>query len=255
MNAVIIGSGNIATHLAKTLYTAGHTISQVYSRTLANAQALANVVNSDCINDLSKILLDADLYILSVSDSAIPEITNNLNKNIKGIIVHTSGATDMNILDEFENYGVVYPPQSINKDIDTDLNLIPFAIEANTFKNEEMLLQLIKTIASKSFYCNSNQRLALHLSAVIANNFSNALFQISKDILDNANLDFELLKPIILETAIKVQNHLPETTQTGPARRADYNIIDKHLQFLSQFPEESKIYQILTDFIIKRYHK
>ena len=255
MNIVIIGSGNIATHLAKVFYATGSTIQQVYSRTLANAEALANVVISDYTNNLSNIILDADLYVISVSDNAIQEVVNNLNISIQGIVIHTSGATDLNVLERFDNFGVIYPPQSITKNIKTDLSLIPFGVEANSAKNEEVLFELIKSIAPLSFPCNSSQRLALHLSAVIANNFSNALFQMAKDILDNANLDFELIKPIISETANKVQTHSPELTQTGPAVREDYNVIQKHLQFLSQSPEERKIYQILTDFIIKRYHK
>jgi predicted short-subunit dehydrogenase-like oxidoreductase (DUF2520 family) len=255
MNVVIIGSGNIATHLAKAFYTAGHTISQIYSRSLANAYALANVVKSEALDDLSKIYLHADLYIICVSDSAIQEIVNSIPKTLPGIVTHTSGATDIDILVKFKNRGVIYPPQSINKNIRTNLSVIPFGIEANSSENFEILFHSMRRIAPKSFACSSKQRLALHLSAVLANNFSNALFQMAKDILDKENLDFDLLKPIILETANKVQHHTPDETQTGPAVRKDYNIINKHLQFLSQSPEESKIYQLLTDFIIKRHYK
>jgi len=254
MNIVIIGSGNIATHLAKALYEANNKISQIYSRTLANAQALANIVYSEAINDLKQIDTEADLYIIAVSDTAIGTVANELPKSLQGIIVHTSGATNLDVLAYFTNYGVIYPPQSINKDIKTDLSVIPFGIEGNTLHSFEKLFLLIQSIAPKTFACSSQQRLALHLSSVIANNFSNALFLMAKEIMDKENLDFELLRPIILETALKVQNHSPLQTQTGPALRGDYKIIDKHLQFLSQSPEESKIYQILTDFIIKRYN-
>lgn len=253
MNIVIIGSGNIATHLAQALYSANNTILQVYSRTLANACALANVVNSAATDDLTQINTEADLYIIAVSDSAIHALIADLPKSLQGIVAHTSGATNLNVLADFINFGVIYPPQSINKSIETNLSVIPFGIEGNSTQTFEKLFSLIQAIAPKTFACTSQQRLALHLSAVIANNFSNALFLMAKEIMDKENLDFELLKPIILETAIKVQNHMPVDTQTGPARRGDFNIIDKHLQFLTQYPEESKIYQVLTDFIIKRY--
>ncbi len=254
MNIVIIGSGNIATHLAKAFYATNNTISQVYSRSLANAQALANVVSSTALIDLKEVDNDADLYVIAVSDSAIEEVVQQLPADLEGIVVHTSGATDINVLSKFSNHGVIYPPQSINKNIATDLSLIPFGIEGNTTHVFDKLFKLIKDIAAKTFVCSTKQRLALHLSAVIANNFSNALFSVAKEIMDHENLDFELLKPIISETASKVQNHDPIQTQTGPARRGDYVVINKHLQFLSQYPTEREIYQVLTDFIIKRYH-
>lgn len=253
MKIVIVGSGNIATHLAKALYASQHTITQIHSRTLANAQALANVVNSEAITELQQLNRNADLYVIAVSDNAIHSIASELPKPIHGIVIHTSGATEMEVLSKFENYGVIYPPQSINKEIETDLSSIPFGIEGNNTEVFEILYTLVKNIAPKTFPCNSKQRLALHLSAVVANNFSNALFQMAYEILEAENLDFELLKPIIAETALKVQNHTPMQTQTGPACRGDYNIINKHLEFLSQSPEEHKIYQLLTDFIIKRH--
>lgn len=256
MNIVIIGSGNIATHLSKAFQTAGHTISQIYSRTLANATALANVVHTDCVIDnFDSLDQKADLYLIAVSDLAIQQVVDRIPKEIQGIIVHTSGATCIEVLEKFENHGVIYPPQSLNKEIHSDISVIPFGIEANKDSNFKILWELIHKIAPKSFPCNSKQRLALHVSAVISNNFSNLLFSISKQILDQQELDFELLKPIILETAEKVQHNDPYLTQTGPARRGDHNVINKHLEFLSHLPEEKEIYQILTNIIIKRYHK
>lgn len=255
MNIVIIGSGNIATHLATTWSAANNTITQIYSRTLANAQALANVVHSTAINNLKNLNSTADLYLIAVSDSAIEAVVQQLPHDLTGIVAHTSGATDIAMLGKFNQHAVIYPPQSITKNIQTDLSLIPFGIEGNTPEVADKIFVLLKSIAPKTFYCTSKQRLALHLAAVVANNFSNALFQMAYEILEREKLDFDFIKPIIKETALKVQNHLPRQTQTGPARRGDYNIINKHLEFLSQSPEESEIYQILTDFIIKRHHK
>lgn len=255
MEIVFIGSGNIASHLAKAFHANGNIIRQIYSRTLAHAQTLARDVNAAPTDSLKHLVPDADLYIIAVADDAIPSVIRQLPKTLKGIVVHTSGATSLDILQEFQHFGVIYPPQSINKHIDTDFSKIPFGVEANTEENLRLLFNTLKSIAPKTFACNSQQRLALHVAAVIANNFSNALFQMTYDILQHEQLDFELLKPIILETAHKVQYHPPYETQTGPARRGDYKVIDKHLEFLSQQPEERKIYQLLTDFIIKRYQK
>lgn len=255
MNLVIIGSGNIATHLAKACYATDHNILQVYSPTLANANALASVVNSQSIDDLQLISKHADVYLIAVSDAAIHQVTQALDPSIEGIVVHTSGATSIEVLQAFHRYGVIYPPQSLNKEIDTDLSVIPFGIEADSERTFDTLLRLIAPVASKAFPCDSSQRLALHLSAVLVNNFSNALFQMAEEILTREHLSFDLLKPIIAETAQKVQQHSPKDTQTGPARRGDYQVINKHLQFLTQYPEESKIYQLLSDFIVKRYPK
>lgn len=255
LKIVIIGSGNVATHLAKALYASHNTILQVYSPTQANAEALACAINSKAICSLEEIHPEADLYLIAVKDEAISLIVEALPKKLSGIVVHTSGATPIDVLNRFQNYGVIYPPQSLNKSIATDLSVIPFGIEGNSSHTYERLFEIIAAIAPKAFPCETSQRLALHLSAVLVNNFSNALFQMADEILKHENLSFDLLKPIILETAQKVQHNSPKETQTGPASRGDYAIIDKHLQFLTQFPEESKIYQLLSDFIVKRYHK
>ena len=256
MNIVCIGSGNIATHLSKAFFSLGHHISQIYSHTSANAKALAEVVMADSFTDnIHDLLVSADLYIIAVSDKALQQIVENLPNKLQGLVVHTSGATDINVLDKFENYGVIYPPQSINKNIETDLAKIPFCIEANSEKNLDRLLGIMEEISSHNLPCSSHQRLALHISAVLVNNFTNSLYQIAYDILAEQNLSFDLLKPIISETAEKIKNHIPKDVQTGPAIRNDQITINKHLQFLSNSKDISKIYQDLTEFIIKRSHK
>lgn len=255
MNIVIIGSGNIATHLAKSFYALGHDIQQIYSKTSANAKALADVVKAESISDLHHMSVHADLYILAVSDHAIVQVVLDLPSTISGIIVHTSGATSIEVLQKFARYGVIYPPQSINKNVETNLSIIPFGIEGSDKKVQHDLMELMLTIAPKTFLCNSQQRLALHLSAVLVNNFSNALYQMAYDILDNEKIPFDLLKPIILETAKKVQHHKPADVQTGPARRNDISTIEKHLQFLSYSEEQRKIYQYLSNFIMNSTHK
>lgn len=252
MNIIVIGSGNVATHLAKAFHHSGNKIKQVYSHTSANAQALADVVSAQAIDTIDHIASDADLYFIAVKDSAIPEIVRQLPQSISGIVVHSSGATSIEILQKFGKSGVIYPPQSISKEVALDLSLIPFGIEGTDTETTETLLQFIKSIAPKSFLCNSQQRMALHLSAVLVNNFPNALYQMAETILNKENLSFDLLKPIILETAQKVQNHSPKHVQTGPAARNDLNTINNHLQFLSYSKELSQIYQHLTDFITKR---
>lgn len=251
MNIVILGTGNIATHYAKAFQTLGHYITQVYSKTSANASALAEVVSAESIPDLSQISHSADLYIIAVSDQAIKTVTDQLPRRLKGIVVHTSGATPLTVLNRFEKSGVIYPPQSLSKDVETDLSTIPFAIEGNTSEVEQTLLAVGQQLSHKSFLCDSQQRMTLHIAAVFVNNFSNVLYQVAFDLLRQQNLDVELVRPIILETANKVQYQEPKEVQTGPAIRNDIQTINSHLKLLSQDESLTQIYQNLTALIIK----
>lgn len=255
MKIVILGAGNIATHYALAFQALGYEISQIYNRTSANAKALADVVSTEAIDTLDKLDLEADLYIIAITDDHISEVVDLINGDIKGIVIHTAGASPLSVLAKFNNYGVIYPVQSLNKEIKNNLSEIPFAIEGSDKEVELFLLSLVQTIASKTFVCNSQQRLALHVSAVIANNFSNALFEVAQSILDRENLSFDLIKPIILETAKKIQTNYPSTVQTGPAVRNDQRTIAKHLEFLSYSNNLTEIYQIMTNLIIKSRQK
>lgn len=249
MDIVIVGSGNIATHFATSFNAQGHNILQVYSRNLANAQALAKLFAAPATNEIHDIDISANLYVIAISDNAISEVASQLPKAIQGILVHTSGATPMDTLVNFKQYGVIYPVQSITKGIASNLSEIPFGIEGSSAHASSTLMTLMTTVSNKTFPCNSTQRLALHTAAVFANNFSNALFQIAYDILQTHDLSFDLLKPIITETAKNIQDHLPSQTQTGPAKRNDIQTIQRHLQFLSENPSWVKIYQQLTEEI------
>lgn len=251
MNIVLVGSGNVATHYAIACYAQGHRILQVYSKTRTHAETLAHVVFAEATNDISTLVQDADLYLIAVSDEAIPQVVGQLSKELSGIIVHTSGATPLSVLDDFAHYGVVYPLQSLSMHVDTDISNVPFAIEASDNSTQAILLKFTKSISAKSFLCTSTQRLSLHIAAVFVNNFPNVLYQVAHKLVEQQNLDFELLRPLILETAQKVQTHLPHDVQTGPAIRNDQQTLHAHLQFLSQYDGLSEIYQELTTLITK----
>jgi len=256
MRISFIGSGNVASHLARFFQAHGHEIKQVYNRTAARGHALAEALSTSYIATLVELDTEnVDIIFLAVSDDGINEVVEQISEKTKAIVVHTSGATPLDILSRFENYGIIYPPQSINKHIEIDLSSIPFAIEGSSEKIHDFLLDMMQEIAPLSFSCTSHQRLALHISSVFANNFTNALYQISYDILKEANLNFELILPLIRETVEKVQNHIPEQVQTGPAIRNDNKTINTHLQFLSNTKELAKIYQQLTAYISKRHPK
>lgn len=252
MKVVLLGSGNVAYHLGHALSGLGHSFLQIYSRALVHAQALADSLDSTAIDTLEEISPVADLYILAVSDQAIPVIVAQIPPTIQGIIIHTSGATDLSVLAKFRSSGVIYPPQSLKKGVATDLSKIPFGIEASDASSLELLMELMLPISSTSFHCSSSQRLALHTASVFANNFPNALFQVAHDILQRENLSFDLIRPIISETATNVQQHLPKEVQTGPAIRGDLTTIAKHLDYLKQDYDWQSIYQLISAYISKK---
>ncbi|WP_270088373.1 Rossmann-like and DUF2520 domain-containing protein [Sphingobacterium sp. SYP-B4668] len=252
MKIIILGSGNVATHLAKRLHQLGHSILQIYSRNKANAHALALTVNAIAVDEPDQLFADADLYLLAVSDEAIPTIVELLPNNLNGVIVHTSGATDIQVLEKFGHSGVLYPLQTLSKLQAIAMEQIPIGVEANSQETYDRLWKLAQELSPMAFKCDSQQRLAFHIAAVMANNFSNILYQIAYEILEAHDLPFDLLLPIIQETAKKVKNSAPIALQTGPAIRNDNITINKHLNFLRENRAWQEIYQQLTIEIAKR---
>mgnify|MGYP003606839334 FL=1 len=255
-NVVIIGAGNLATQLALALTEKGIQVKQVFSRKLESASALAEKVNAAFTNDLSQLLPEADLYIVAVKDSAIQEVLENLHIKNDQLIVHTAGSVPMSILDGFSNnYGVFYPLQTFSKNRKIDFSTIPICIEASHPSTFLALEKLAGRLSSSVNQINSDERKNLHLSAVFVNNFVNHLYAIGADILHEKRLDFGLLKPLILETAQKVQELHPSAAQTGPAKRYDQSIIAAQLKMLHDKPEYQKIYSFVTESIFQFQQK
>jgi len=255
-NVVIIGAGNLATQLALALFDKNIRLKQVFSRKIESARELAEKVSSGFTNDLSELIIDADLYIVAVKDSAIPEVLENLKLREDKLIVHTAGSVPMNILEGFSNnYGVFYPLQTFSRSRKVDFSNIPICIEANHPANYMKLETLGKKLSVSVTQINSEERKTLHLAAVFANNFVNHLYAIGADILQTKKLDFELLKPLIAETAAKVRELLPIDAQTGPAKRYDQTIINAHLNALDSRPEYQKIYSFVTESIFRLQQK
>jgi len=249
MKITIIGNGNVATHLGKAFSGSGHSILQIFGRNRARAQELATVLEAEAVDDLGKLDTTADLYLLAVSDEAIAPLAERLPGGVKGLVVHCSGATEMSVLGRFPSHGVLYPVQSITKSADLAIAAVPFATEGNTAQTTASLLGLAQQLSAKSFVCDGRQRLALHVAAVFANNFANAMFGIAHEIMEENGLSFDLLRPIILETAQKVQTHAPKGAQTGPAKRSDEKTIQKHLDFIGKNPGRTEIYRMVTETI------
>jgi len=254
MNVVLLGSGNVATNLALALKANGDNIVQVFSPNLVNAKELAERIGSESINSFSEIDRGADLYIISVKDDAIAEVARNL-KGVDGLVVHTSGTTDIKVLSsEVKHAGVFYPLQTFSKSREADFKTIPLCLEASDQYQLEILTQVAEKLSNKVYQLDGEKRKVLHLAAVFACNFTNHLYALSNQILTENDLNFDLIKPLIAETADKVMVDLPENVQTGPAIRHDENTMNKHLAMLSDLPELQEIYQTLSNSI-KLAHK
>ncbi|WP_026916338.1 Rossmann-like and DUF2520 domain-containing protein [Christiangramia portivictoriae] len=250
IKVVILGAGNVGIHLYQSFkLTPEVDVIQLFSRNPSRLDFIGNT--TEVISDYEQ-LAEADIYILSVRDSAITEVAQNL-KASKALVVHTSGSVAMEDLSMLDNFGIFYPLQTFSKNKEVNFSEIPLCIEANSEENLIKLKELGSLISTKVFEVNSEQRRALHLSAVIVNNFTNHLFTLAADYCNENELPFDILRPLIQETFEKIQDLPPYDAQTGPALRNDINTIETHLQMLNE--DRQKIYKTLTDSIQKTHGK
>lgn len=251
ISVIILGAGNVATHLFKAFNKAENSVvNQWYNRSLKPLQPFKN--NVDIINDLSQ-LKDADIYIIAVSDDAIEELSKQLPFGNK-LVVHTSGSVSLHNLDKKNKRGVLYPLQTFSKNTDLNFETVPFCIEIEHKSNFNILKELVSDIGSKSYKVNSEQRAALHLAAVFVNNFTNQIYRIGHEIAESKSVDFNILKPLIKETANKIDNLSPYLAQTGPAKRNDKKTLKKHLKSLDK-DIHKEIYELITKSIQQTHGK
>jgi predicted short-subunit dehydrogenase-like oxidoreductase (DUF2520 family) len=245
----IIGSGNVAYHLGKA-FSGVVKINAVYSRNKITASELANelfVFHAEKIDDL----IPSDIVLVCVSDDEISEVIMQLP--VGQAIVYTSGSVGLHELPNHFNIGVLYPLQTFSKFRSVDLFEVPFFIEGNDEIFAQKIFDLAWKLSRKVIFANSEDRKNLHLAAVMVNNFTNHITYLSQQFLKGKSLEWEYLKPLILETAKKVQTENPFDAQTGPAMRGDQRTIEKHLNMLDD--ELKTIYSILSDSITHHHKK
>lgn len=250
MRIVVLGAGNMATALSTALASQGHNIVQVYSRTLDAARTLASRLGEHvtCTHDTRDIVTDAQLYIFSISDSALPDVIAQMPSN-KGLWVHTAGSMPIEVFaPHTSRYGVIYPMQTVSKERAVDWESIPIFVEAATPADTQLLEEIAHSISQQVIRCNSQQRRALHLAAVFACNFSNHMYAIAERLLKEQGLEFDMMRHLIRETEHKAEMMSPLQGQTGPAIRHDDNVMEKHLKLLQGTPEE-EIYRIISNNI------
>jgi len=255
LNFCFIGAGNLATHLSKAFKNRGFEISQVYSRTELSAKELAATLSVNYVTSADEIDSNADIFFVALKDSAVDEVLSQINFGNK-LVVHCSGSLPLSKLEKYsENIGVFYPLQTFSKSRDVNFKEIPVFIESNSAKNVEVLLQIAHEISDSVSIIDSDRRKTLHISAVFACNFVNYFYSVAADILKSKDIPFDVLKPLIRETAEKVQEMHPEKAQTGPAVRFDESIISAHLNELNEFPDYLKLYNSISKSIFEHYKK
>lgn len=247
---VLIGAGNVAHHLAPALLKAGLNLCQIYSRSMESARELGMKTGITYTADLFAVYPDADIYIFCVSDDALLPVFKSLRINNKALVLHTSGSMPMNLFQPYrERFGVLYPLQSFTKKRDLDFKEIPLCIEASTPVVLKEVRELAELLTMTVKEINTEKRKQLHLAAVFANNFTNHLYGIAGKILEKEGLDFDMLRPLIFETAHKVMLMPPENAQTGPARRGDERILSMHKNLLKTNKKLQNIYALMSDSI------
>ena len=250
LKIVILGTGNLAKHLYTAFIKANAVdIVQVVGRNQKELEQFS--MHSTLSNDFA-FIADADVYLIAVKDDAITEVSQHLLKK-KGIVAHTSGALGLKAIQP-DNKGVFYPLQTFTKGKTIDFSSIPICIEADEKESLETLRTLANSISENVHHIDSEQRKKLHLAAVFVNNFTNYLFSIGEELCLEEGLSFDLLKPLISETADKIQAMSPKEAQTGPARRNDTKSMESHLELLSK-KEHIALYKLLSQAIKQAHEK
>jgi len=251
-SVVILGAGNVAFHLTRALIQNTVNVRQVFNRTLDAATRVgeANKVNyTDKISELEK----ADLYIIATSDSSIEELSHYIPYN-DTLVVHTSGSLGTKVLKGDYRKGVLYPFQTFTKKKEImKYDDIPVFVEAENKEDEDALYALAKKVSNEVHRIDQEKRLKIHMSGVWVSNFTNHLYYIGNQICKDAGVPFDVLRPLIEETALKVRDMDPYDAQTGPARRNDDIVINKHLEILEEDSRLQQLYRLLADSIKRTY--
>lgn len=248
----IIGTGNVAHWFVYAFQKAGIKIQQIYGRDLTKCQNLAETCDSEAIQDLSKLKKNSDLYLFSVKDDSYEEVAAQIPFELP-LAVLTSGTISARVLAPVTpRFGTIYPCQTLNSGIDFSAVEVPLCVEGGDVDTEALLLQLAAQLSHRTLILHEEERRQLHLAAVFACNFTNALYSIAFDLLKNAKIEPHVLLPLLQNSLKKLNTMTPEEAQTGPAVRNDKQVINKHLDMLQGTPYR-EIYEILTQEIHRQH--
>jgi predicted short-subunit dehydrogenase-like oxidoreductase (DUF2520 family) len=255
-NVSLIGSGNLAWHLAPALDNTDFPVQEVYSRNPAHAALLVERLYQAYVKaSLDFSTSNSNIFIIATSDEAIEEVVQEIILPEDAILLHTSGSQPLTILGyaATQNLGVFYPLQTFSKDKKVEFKDVPIFIESANPTTDKVLRAMGHALTENVIAINSYERKALHVSAVFASNFTNHMLLVAQDIMKENSLSYDYLKPLIAEMINKSLSIGPENAQTGPARRGDLEILDKHLEFLQENPPAAELYKLISQHIIDRY--
>ena len=248
MKVTLIGAGNLATQLGKSLKKAGVIVSQVYSRTEESARTLGELLEAEWLTDIKALRDEADVYIFSVKDSVLCELITEVCKG-RGdkLFLHTAGSMPMSCFEgKALHYGVFYPMQTFSKAKDVCFENIPVFIEGDSSETEEVIRSLANMLSKRVITLSSADRKYLHLAAVWACNFTNYCYSVASDILSEHGIPFDVMLPLINETTEKIQKISPKEAQTGPAVRGDKNVMEQQLELMSDRADLQELYKMLS---------
>ena len=254
MRIALIGAGRVASCMGPRLKQAGHTVTGVYSRTLANAEQLAKVVGAPAFDTLESVP-EADVYLVMLSDDALIGLAPAIVKGReKALFLHTAGSVPMDLWKEAgaKRYGVLYAMQTFSKGADIDWPEVPVFVEGCNPAELEVVRNLASDLSGKVTELSSEGRKKLHVAAVFTCNFSNHMYAIAEKLLASEGVPFSVMLPLVRETARKVETMSPEDAQTGPAIRGDRKVMDQHLELLKDYPEYAELYRLISTDINKK---
>ena len=250
MNLVFVGAGRLATQLAKAIHRKGHVVQAVYSRTMDSAQTLCSVVGGFPTDSIAALPLSADAYILAVKDSVLSSLIPQLVEGREHRpFFHTAGSVPMSVFGNVRHHGVIYPMQTFSKERDVDFAHVPIFVEGSDGQTVHLARMIASAVSDRVTELSSEQRRYLHLAAVFACNFPNHCYALAAGILEQHGLPFDVMLPLIEETASKVQTMHPREAQTGPAVRYDENVIEAQKALLADSPMAQQVYDVMSKSI------
>lgn len=248
MRIALIGSGRVASCMGPRLKEAGHTVTGVFSRTLANAEQLAGVLGAPAFDDLNAIP-ESDACLTMLTDDALIQLAPAIVKGREDtLFIHTAGSVSAQVWKDAGagRYGVMYAMQTFSKGAVIDWPQVPVFVEGSSVAEQEIIMSLAHDLSGNVSVLSSKGRKKLHIAAVFASNFSNRMYAISERILATEGVPFSVMLPLVRETARKVESMSPEDAQTGPAVRGDRKVIDEHVQLLKDCPEYAELYRLIS---------
>lgn len=251
-----IGAGNLAWHLAPALDNTDYAVREVYSRSRKNAETLVSkLYEAEAKDSLDFSDSHSQIFIMSVPDDAIEEISHQIILPDSATLIHTSGSKPLSSLGyaPTPHVGVLYPLQTFTKGRKVNLKEVPLFVEGEDSETEKILLKLATSISKEVHVLSSEKRFILHLSAVFSSNFTNHMLAIAETIMKQNKLDYGWLKPLIAETINKSLEIGPSQAQTGPARRGDLEVLDKHMESLKKDEPLQEIYRLISQHILDKY--